>query len=64
LDADSGKIVGIQLAIPRYDQFGLTLGPGKKISIRVGIQTTDDRWVWEELFERNYMMQVELIDEP
>jgi hypothetical protein len=64
LDADSGEIVGIRFAIPRYDQFGLTLEPGKKISIRVGIQTTDDRWVWEELFERNYMMQVEFVDEP
>ncbi|MBI4535286.1 MAG: hypothetical protein HY708_03345, partial [Ignavibacteriae bacterium] len=51
---------GILFRIPRNDAYGLDLHSGKKMSIRIGVQTTDDRWVWRELFERNYMMQVEL----
>jgi hypothetical protein len=28
--------------------------------ILIGVQTVTDLWVWEELFERNYVMQVRL----
>jgi hypothetical protein len=57
---DSVSRYRLTLRIPRNDQFGLRLARGKKLSIRLGVQTTADLWVWEELFERNYMMQVEL----
>jgi hypothetical protein len=50
----------VTLKIPRNDKYGLRLVPGKKLSIRLGVQTASDLWVWDELFERNYMMQVEL----
>ncbi len=50
----------LSVRIPRNDAFGLDLHPGKKIALRIGLQTSDDRWVWNELFERNYMMTVEL----
>ena len=55
-----GPLHGLHIAIPAGNHYGLTLFRGKKMGIRIGIQTTDDRWVWNELFERNYMMQVEL----
>ncbi len=55
-----GPRYGLHIAIPSVHQYGLGLYRGKRIAIRIGIQTTDDRWVWDELFERNYMMQVEL----
>ena len=57
---DSAYTRRIVLRIPRNERYGLTLKQGKKLSIRLGIQTTTDFWVWEELFERNHMMQVEL----
>lgn len=50
----------VTLTIPRNDKYGLTFVRGKKFSIRLGLQTSTDLWVWDELFERNYMMQVEL----
>lgn len=46
--------------VPRNDRYGLELRSGKKIAFRVGLQKTVDLWVWNELFEKNYMMQVEL----
>jgi hypothetical protein len=46
--------------IPRGDTYGFTLQPGKTIAIRIGLQTAADRWVWDEMFERNYMMPVQL----
>ena len=46
--------------IPRLPAYGFDLHPGKKIGLRIGLQTTPDLWVWHELFERNYMMEVEL----
>jgi hypothetical protein len=48
------------LRVPRLDEYGLDLSEGKKIAVRLGVQTATDRWVWHELFERNYMMVVEL----
>jgi hypothetical protein len=46
------------LRIPRNDQHGLRLEVGHTFAIRIGVQTTTDLWVWDELFERNYMMSV------
>ncbi len=57
---DSMYYYRLALRIPRTDRFGLQLVRGKKLSIRLGVQATMDLWVWDELFERNYMMQVEL----
>ena len=50
----------VTLKIPRNDRYGLRLARGKKFSLRIGLQTSTDLWVWDELVERNYMMQVEL----
>ncbi|MCX6135651.1 MAG: hypothetical protein NTU47_17730 [Ignavibacteriales bacterium] len=50
----------LTLRIPRNDRYGLQLARGKRLSLRFGVQTQTDLWVWNELFERNYMMQVEL----
>lgn len=41
-------------------EHGLALKNGKKLAIRIGLQTVDDRWIWNELFERNDMMTLEL----
>ena len=46
--------------IPRLPVYGFDLHHGKKIGLRIGLQTTADLWVWHELFERNYMMEVKL----
>lgn len=48
------------MRVPANEKHGLDLIPGKQLSVRIGVQTTEDRWVWDELFERNYMMTVEL----
>jgi hypothetical protein len=48
------------LSISRNDNYGLDLHPGKNMAIRLAVQRHDDRWVWDELFEGNYMMTVEL----
>ncbi len=50
----------LTIRVPRNDTYGLKLENGKKLGFRLGLQSTNDRWVWEELFERNYMMSVEL----
>ena len=50
----------LDLRIPRNDHYGLALNRGKKLSLRIGVQAQTDLWIWNELFERNYMMQVEL----
>jgi hypothetical protein len=50
----------ITLRIPRLEEYGLDLREGENIALRLGVQTQSDRWVWHELFERNYMMVVEL----
>ncbi len=46
--------------IPRLPDYGFDLHTGKRIGLRMGLQSTTDLWVWHELFERNYMMEVEL----
>jgi len=46
--------------IPRCDAYGLDLRRGKSIAVRLGCQSVADRWVWDELFERNDMMKVSL----
>ncbi|HAL54895.1 MAG TPA: hypothetical protein DCP63_00060, partial [Bacteroidetes bacterium] len=50
----------LTLKIPRDDRYGFNLRRGKKIGLRIGLQTVTDLWVWDELFERNDMMQVTL----
>jgi len=46
--------------IPRCDAYGLDLRRGALIALRLGLQTSADRWVWEELLERNAMVKVRL----
>jgi hypothetical protein len=56
-----GKVsYSVTVKIPRNDTYGLQLKPGKRMSVRFGLQTKTDLWVWDELFERNYMMQIRL----
>lgn len=55
-----GKTFSLTVKIPRNDAYRLNLQPGKKLSVRFGLQTKTDLWVWDELFERNYMMQLTL----
>ena len=50
----------LELKVPKNKTYGLDLHPGKRIGLRIGLQTTTDLWVWHELFERNYMMEVRL----
>ena len=50
----------VTVQIPRNDKYGMQLEPGKKMSVRFGLQTRADLWVWDELFERNYMMTITL----
>ncbi|TSA24148.1 hypothetical protein D4R75_01945 [bacterium] len=50
----------VVLRVPRNDRYGFRLERGKRFSIRLGVQSSTDLWVWEELYERNYMMQIEL----
>jgi hypothetical protein len=54
------KVYSLTVKIPRDDSHGLALKNGKKLGIRIGLQTKTDLWVWNEMFERNYMMQIEL----
>jgi hypothetical protein len=44
--------------------YGPALIPEARMAIRLGFQTVEDRWVWKELFERNFMMSVRLADTP
>ncbi|MGB6123266.1 MAG: hypothetical protein WBG80_15275 [Bacteroidota bacterium] len=50
----------ITLRVPPLDEYGLSMSEGKEFAVRLGVQTATDRWVWHELFERNYMMVVGL----
>jgi hypothetical protein len=50
----------LTVRIPRDEAHGLRLAPGEELGIRIGVQTVNDRWMWEELCERNYMMKVRL----
>jgi hypothetical protein len=52
------------IRIPGDNTYGPVLLAGKQMAIRIGLQTSEDRWVWKELFERNYMMTVRLADAP
>jgi len=61
---DGSSSLTLVAKIPRNSGYGLDLVPGKRMSLRMGIQTSEDRWVWKELFERNFMMTVELTDAP
>jgi hypothetical protein len=54
------KKYSLYICIQKNVKYGLELKSGKKMSVRLGLQTTLDRWIWEELFERNYMMEIEL----
>ncbi len=50
----------LTVKVPALPSHGMNLERGKKLGIRLGLQTVPDLWVWHELFERNYMMKVEL----
>jgi hypothetical protein len=52
-DSDLYQIV---VSVPRLESYGLSLQRGQAIAVRIGTQMVSDRWVWDELFERNYMM--------
>ncbi|HEY6951836.1 MAG TPA: hypothetical protein VI758_05480 [Bacteroidota bacterium] len=54
------SVYSLTVKIPRNDAYGLSLRPGKRMSVRLGLQTKPDLWVWDELFERNYTMQITL----
>lgn len=56
----SSGLFRVSVSIPEYAKYGLTMKSGKKIGIRIGVQTVTNFWVWNEMFERNYMMQVTL----
>jgi hypothetical protein len=46
--------------IPRDDARDLMCVPGNELGIRIGGQSVANRWVWDEMSERNYMMSVRL----
>jgi len=46
--------------LPRLGVLPAPWKQGAKIAFRFGIQTQTDLWVWNELFERNYMMTLTL----
>lgn len=50
----------LTLRIARQDVYGLSFTSGKHLAVRFGLQSVPDRWVWDELFERNSMMMLEL----
>jgi len=54
------KVYSLTVRVPRHDAFRLDLKQGKNMSVRFGLQTKTDLWVWDELFQRNYMMPIEL----
>lgn len=55
-----GATYQITFVVPRDNMHSLDLKPGKRLGIRFGVQSQTDLWVWNELFERNRMMQVTL----
>jgi hypothetical protein len=57
---DDSPLYELTLVIPPDPAHGLEFKPGKRFAYRLGVQTVDDRWVWEELFERNSMLSVAL----
>jgi hypothetical protein len=57
---DRPKWHRVVLQVPRNDRYGFRLERGKRFSMRLGVQSSTDLWVWEELNERNYLMQVGL----
>jgi len=57
---DDSEVFTLGVMLPPDPAHGLELRPGKRLAIRVGVQTEDDRWVWQELFERNHMLSIEL----
>ncbi|MCF8354705.1 MAG: fibronectin type III domain-containing protein, partial [Melioribacteraceae bacterium] len=59
IEDNDGNIETI-IAIPNLPEYGFDLSSGKEFGIRIGLQTSTDRWVWDELFERNYMMLMKL----
>ena len=56
----SGHRHTVTVRIPRRDDYHFNLTAGKRIAVRLGVQRDADRWVWQELFERNKMMVLEL----
>jgi hypothetical protein len=48
------------VCVPRNDKYGFRLQKGHQFGIRIGVQSTTDLWMWDELFERNYMMPLTL----
>ncbi|MEK6651024.1 MAG: hypothetical protein AABY75_08605, partial [Bacteroidota bacterium] len=45
----------VRFVVPRAVAHGLSWSSGKRVAIRLAVQTQNDLWVWDELFERNAM---------
>jgi hypothetical protein len=48
----------LTIIIPPIPSWDFSLRRGKTVALRFGVQTVTDPWVWDEFFERNYMMPV------
>ncbi len=59
-----GRTVALVIRVPGNSRYGPFLHDGARQAIRLGLQTSEDRWVWNELFERNAMMSVSLSGTP
>lgn len=57
---DDSPLYELTIIIPPDPPHGLEFKPGKRFGYRLGVQTENDRWVWEELLERNSMLSVTL----
>ncbi|MBD3409876.1 MAG: hypothetical protein GF419_06675 [Ignavibacteriales bacterium] len=57
-DTDDGYVAIV--GVPKNEALGLKLEEGEKIAVRFGTQRSADRWIWDELFERNYLMTITL----
>jgi hypothetical protein len=50
----------LTMQIPASPDYGFQMKKGTNIGIRIGLQQTGDLWVWDEVFERNFMMKMTL----
>jgi hypothetical protein len=58
------RSITLVLRVPGNARYGPVPREGTRVAVRLGVQTADDRWVWNELFERNSMMSVLLTGKP
>ena len=56
--AGSTTLRRLTIIIPPIPSWDFSLRRGKTVALRFGVQTVTDPWVWDEFFERNYMMPV------